>query len=382
MKKAIFTFIYLYFTLSSLAQNPTAKVEITGKVLNVTPNRKIYLQAINGRGNTFTIDSATVNANKAFRFSSKIEPEGGYYLLNFFDLPLGQKILLILEPGDKVEVLADGMDMPQKKGKYQINSSSPNIVYFNQVSKITNDLQAKIEVWNKQVSVANDKKDNATIERIQKEFTKAQGESVAKIKALLPAMGTRLVALWAVGSVLDPESDLDAFIDLAKRFEKEKPNTQNPHIKAFISQVQRMKGLEMGSIAPEIALKTPDDKIVTLSSYRGKYVLIDFWASWCGPCRRENPNVVRIYNKFKDKGFDILGVSLDQDKTSWTKAIEKDGLVWKHVSDLQYWNSVAAAAYGVQAIPAQFLVDKDGKLIAKFVGGSDELEAKLTELLK
>jgi len=142
-----------------------------------------------------------------------------------------------------------------------------------------------------------------------------------------------------------------------------------------------LEGVDVGTEAPEIEMKTPQDKNLALSSLRGKYVLIDFWASWCGPCRKENPNVVRMYYKFKDKGFDIFSVSLDQEKDSWVQAIEKDGLTWNHVSDLQFWNSAAAAAYGVQGIPATFSLDKEGKIIAKNLRG-EELERKLTEILK
>ena len=124
-----------------------------------------------------------------------------------------------------------------------------------------------------------------------------------------------------------------------------------------------------------------DGKTVTLSSYKGKYVLVDFWASWCGPCRGENPNVLAAYNKFKSKNFTILGVSLDENKDAWKKAVDKDGLPWTHVSDLKGWKSDAAAIYSVHSIPANFLIDPTGKIIAKSLRGA-ELDSKLAELLK
>lgn len=382
MKKLLLSVILAFITTFTYSQVPNGKpVIITGKVNNVVPDKKVYLQFINGRGTPITMDSANVGADKTFKFNTNIIDGGGYYLLNFYAMELSQKVLLILEGGETVNVIADGMDLPNKRGAFQITADSKNIEYFNRIIKINQELQAKVEAWNKQVAAAQVKKDEATLQKIQSEFQTAQIANVNKIKAMLPEMGTNLVALWTAGNFLNPEADLETMIQISNKFKAEKPNSPNIHIKTFHQQIMRLRGVEVGTEAPEIAMKMPNDTTLALSSLRGKYVLIDFWASWCGPCRKENPNVVRMYYKFKDKGFDIYSVSLDQEKDSWVKAIEKDGLPWHHVSDLQFWNSAAAAAYGVQAIPATFLLDKEGKVIAKYLRGED-LEKKLEEVLK
>jgi len=137
--------------------------------------------------------------------------------------------------------------------------------------------------------------------------------------------------------------------------------------------------LAIGAVAPDIKLKQPDGTEIALSSLRGKVVLIDFWASWCGPCRRENPFNVKMYDDFKDKGFEIFGVSLDSEAGRWKSAIANDSLVWKHVSDLGGWQSAPAKIYQVSSIPATYLLDKDGKIIAKGLRG-ENLYAKLQEV--
>ena len=158
-------------------------------------------------------------------------------------------------------------------------------------------------------------------------------------------------------------------------------SSQSQWVKPIRDYVASLKRTSIGQPFPDITLKTPDDKPISISDYagKGKYVLLDFWAAWCGPCRNANPHVVELYKRYKDKGFEIIGISLDQTKEAWVKAIKDDNLTWPQMSDLKYWQSAAAKLYSVSQIPHTVLLDKDGKIIAKGLY-VPELTAKLAEL--
>jgi peroxiredoxin len=153
------------------------------------------------------------------------------------------------------------------------------------------------------------------------------------------------------------------------------------YVNQIESMIARMEKVQVGSIAPDFTLPDVDGNPVSLSSFRGKYVLVDFWAAWCPDCRKENPNIVAAWEKYKDKNFAVLGVSLDRKRDQWLAAIEKDGLKWTQVSDLKYWSSDAAVLYCIRWIPMSFLIDPEGKIVAIGLEG-EELHNKLEELLK
>ena len=160
-------------------------------------------------------------------------------------------------------------------------------------------------------------------------------------------------------------------------------NSQSPWVKSIREKAETVRRIAIGQPFVDIKMPAPDGNEIALSDYAGKdkYVLIDFWASWCRPCRIANPNMVKIYKKFKDKGFEMVGVSLDIHKDEWTKAIEADALEWVHISDLNYWQSEGAKLYAVYSIPYTVLLDKDGTILAKGLE-PDELEKKLAELME
>lgn len=359
----------LLFATAIQAQNFELHVEAK----TVIPGRKIYLEYINELGKVAKIDSASPSAQHKVTFKGQVKDQGAFYLVNFFDTPKPQKVLVILEGGETIDIVADGVNNEDGKGDFTLKGDYPNVKYMLELLAISKEMEAKVRKWNQEIQV-----DQKQEKRIQAEFTQAQAASTAKIKALIPLMGSHLVALWAT-NFLPAEKEMASLVDIADRLGKARPT--HPQVQQFVNNLQRLQGVNEGAMAPEINLATPAGPTLALSSLRGKYVLIDFWASWCGPCRRENPNVVKTYATYKDKGFEIFGVSLDQNREAWLKAIETDKLVWKHVSDLQYWNSAGAQAYQVNSIPQTFLVDPTGRIIAKGLRGAalDNYLAKLFE---
>ncbi|WP_031528410.1 TlpA disulfide reductase family protein [Dyadobacter crusticola] len=349
---------------------------VTGKVKNGAKGEKVILAKSTAAGSSVKLDSTQLAADGSFTIKGTERDRGSFFTLNIADR---QKVVLLVEGGENLNVQADGTtrDAKGNGGKAEV-SGSKNMEYYGQLDKLMQSFAAKVTVWNEEYAAAEEKKDTKKIAEIQQNFTKADQERLTAIKSMLPEMGTSLVALFAANNFLNPETDIETLKKLADDYEKVQPTPTLA--KGFIGQVKRFAGVSIGQEAPDFTLNSPEGKPVSLSSLRGKYVLIDFWASWCGPCRMENPNVVRMYDKFKDKGFDIYGVSLDDNEKAWKTAISKDNLKWQHGSELKKWNSGVAQTYGVNAIPATFLVDKDGKIIAKNLRGP-ALESKLTELL-
>jgi peroxiredoxin len=318
----------------------------------------------------------TIKLKSNYTFEKKIRiKEPGFYRINFYNK---QFVNVILDKSN-IEVNVDGND---SGGFFEVKGS-PDIDLINQVQKILQDAQStpEIKTIETDFQTAIARNDERKAKELQEKYMSFIDQANATVAALLekqpPSLG--VINMLQNGNTVDRDKYFSVYESTASKLKKAWPD--NYYAKAFIAYVDNLKKTAIGQPAPEISLPDPDGKIITLSSFKGKFVLVDFWAKWCGPCRQENPNVVKAYNEFKGKGFDILGVSLDRTKEDWVQAIKQDGLAWKHVSDLKYFQSQAAQDYNISGIPFSILVDPKGIIVAKNLRGS-ALQKKLAEVLK
>lgn len=317
----------------------------------------------------------TIQLKGNYTFEKKIRiTEPGYYRLSFY----GKQFVNLIIDKSNLEVNADGNN---PSGFAEVKGS-PDIDLIIQVQKMIQDAQTtdEMQTFQTDFEVAVSQKNGKEISELQQKYQEVLDKGYDKVAELLrqqpPSLG--LANLLQNNSQLDKDKYFSLYIESADKFKRAWPD--NYYSKEFVQFVDRLRKTAVGQPAPEISLPDPSGKIISLSSFKGKYVLVDFWAKWCGPCRQENPNVVKAYHQFKAKGFDILGVSLDRTKEDWVQAIGQDGLVWNHVSDLKYFDSQAAKDYNINAIPFSILVDPKGIIVAKNLRGS-QLQKKLTEVL-
>jgi len=347
------------------------EITINGKV-GFPQKGQISIKELRNEGE---VAADTIQLKADYTFAKKIRlTEPGYYQLNFYD----KQFLTVILDHSNLEVTVDGNS---PSGFFEVKGS-PDQELLTKVQTLMNNVQSSpfISQLEAEFAKASQNNDQTRIKEIQTEYIQMLDRGYDQVAAMIndqpPSLG--LITLLQQNNLLDRDKYFDVYTTAADKFKKEWPDYK--YGKEFVQYVEKMKVTAVGQVAPEIELPNPDGQVIKLSSLRGKFVLIDFWAKWCGPCRRENPNVVMAYNKFKDKGFEVFGVSLDRNKEDWLQAIAEDGLTWTHVSDLKYFESQAATDYNISAIPFSILVDKEGKIIAKNLRGA-ALDKKLEEVM-
>lgn len=373
--RILFILSFIFFACSAGTQEKVEAsndetITISGTV-GYPQKGAIVLEKIENN-ETIPYDTFTLTENNTFEEEVLIK-EKGYYRMNFYDK---QFVMLILEDDD-VRIDVDGNS---RSGFVKIQGSDAHEL-INNVQLAQQKFQQNPEFarLNQEFTEAVNQKNLQRQEELQEEYKKMEADLNERLMQKMDSAGLTLgvVDLLSSGRVLDKDKYFEYYDKKAKQFGEAMP--ENDRVQDFTDQVDKMRVTAIGEIAPEIELPNPEGDTVKLSSLRGNYVLVDFWAKWCKPCRVENPNIVRMYNKYNDENFEVYGVSLDRNKKDWVQAIEEDNLHWAQVSDLKFWNSQAAQTYGVNAIPFALLLDPEGKIIAKNLRGK-ELENKLEEI--
>ena len=337
----------------SFSQIQAQKLQINGDIKNLPDGTTVSL--IDGMANK-VVDSAKMVDGK-FKLSNQVN-EPGIYVLSFSAL---QAKIPVFVDNDQLTITGD----IKQPTTLEYKGSPTQDLYMVYMKVLTPKIESLYGTKALQGNAASNIKDS-----LSKQVQAKEADLTTAVTNLLKANNNSPVStLFLIQStnfvpyIKDNIADLYAIL--------EGPAKKGQLAELIEKSVQSATIGKVGTVLPEFKQNDENGKSVNLSSLRGKYVLIDFWASWCGPCRAENPNVVKAFNAFKSKGFTILGVSLDQDKAKWLDAIKKDGLTWTHVSDLKFWNNAVAQQFGIQSIPANFLIDPNGVIIAKDLRGED-----------
>lgn len=368
--------LFLLPLLSFISVPKEQKVHLKGKMQFSQPVEKIFLTY---RAGDDRITDSTELKNGKFEFHSLLtEPTLATLSVRFRPVdekakPRMERMSIFLEPGKIKMTVRDSL-------KFAKVSGSVAQTAFEEFNKLQEPYDLQSEKLNEQYMAFRKENNEEGMKKVVEDFEKLEEEKSEKsLYPYLKEHPASPIALYVLnqyaGYDIDAKKVEPVFETLSENLK------QSPSGIAFKERIEIAKKTGVGVYAMNFTQNDTLNNPVSLASFKGKYVLLDFWASWCGPCRAENPNVVKAFNNYKDKGFTILSVSLDQPgkQQAWLDAIHKDGLTWTHVSDLKFWDNAVAKQYGIRAIPQNFLLDPSGKIIAKDLRG-DELNKKLNEL--
>ena len=358
-------------TLLSCGENPsngTEKIKISVKIDGSGNYDEVRLQKVNSDYSIELVESANFVEDEIefniFVFESTL------FRLDF----MGYTSLdLILDKSD-VDIFVDDSN---SLFEFTVNGSDDTEILKSIENKITN-YRSEIRELNINFVEASQNRDFELVNSIQSEFDFKKNQFELSLKDYLSSAKSSLAVL-VTADYLDIEENLIFWETIYNNYTEEFKD--NSYFKNFENKLIKIKSISIGSVAPDIILNDTSGVPISLASLRGKYVLLDFWAAWCRPCREENPNIVENYNNYKSYGFDVYQVSLDRTKEDWIRGIKQDKLPWINVSDLKYYQSEAAELYNVDRIPSAFLLDPDGKIIAKHIDlRGQNLSRKLAEI--